>query len=112
VTKLIVIFCTFVNAPNDISLPYGSGVETEYLLEQLQLNQFLWNPCKKYTFGYKYTTFIRKIKCLCTSVFKKQTFCCFKLKMNPGVIMIMHTDGKDNTVCNWKLNYIYWFQYN
>ena len=53
VTKLIVIFCTFVNTPNDISFPYGSGVETQYLQEHQQLNQFLWNPCKKYTFGYQ-----------------------------------------------------------
>lgn len=32
--------------------------------------------------------------------------------MDPGVIMIMHTDGKDNTNCNWNItNYIYQFQY-
>jgi hypothetical protein len=34
--------------------------------------------------------------------------------MDPGVIMIMimHTDGKDNTICDWKItNYIYQFQY-
>jgi hypothetical protein len=28
------------------------------------------------------------------------------------MILIMHTDGKDNTICNWKLtNYMYQFQY-
>jgi len=28
------------------------------------------------------------------------------------MIMIMHTDGKHNTICNWKLtNYIYQFWY-
>ena len=34
--------------------------------------------------------------------------------MNPGmiVIMVMHTDGQDNTIRNWKLtNYIYQVQY-
>ena len=48
-------------------------------------------------------------------IYIKQTdyFCCFKLKMNPGetMIMIMHTDGKENTICSWELNYIYQFQY-
>jgi hypothetical protein len=43
---------------------------------------------------------------------EKQTVCRFKLKMNPGFILIMHTDGKDNTICSWKLtSYIYQFRY-